>query len=97
MDFEIYTTEVFDTWFASLKDQSVKRKLLARFTRLMHGNFGDFKKIDVGLFELRFFFAGGLRVYYTRQDKRIILLLTGGDKSTQRKDILKAKSLLEDL
>lgn len=97
MDFEIYTTEVFDAWFAGLKDSSVKRKLLARFTRLMHGNFGDFKKIEAGLFELRFFFAGGLRVYYTRQDKRIVLLLTGGDKSTQRKDILKARSLLEDL
>ena len=60
-------------------------------------HFGDFKRIDSGLFELRFFFGSGLRIYYTIQNGRVVVLLAGGDKSTQTKDIEKATTLLNEL
>jgi len=97
MKFEINSTEAFKKWMKSIKDVATKRKLLARFTRLLHGNFGDHKRVDADLFELRFFFGSGIRIYYTIRNKRIIFLLIGGNKSTQNKDIIKAKSLLEKL
>jgi len=80
-----------------LKDVVVKRKVLARLDRLKNGNFGDFKRIDKNLFELRFFFGSGLRIYYTICGKQIVLLLVGGDKSSQSKDIKHAKQILDEL
>lgn len=61
------------------------------------GAFGDHKIIDANLFELRMFFGPGYRVYFTIRGREIIFLLAGGDKSTQTKDIAKAKELLEEL
>jgi putative addiction module killer protein len=75
----------------------VKRKVLARLDRLKNNNFGDYKRIDNNLFELRFFFGSGLRIYYTIRNKHIILLLVGGDKSSQDNDIKKAKRILDEL
>jgi len=70
---------------------------LARLNRVENGNFGDFKKISTNLFELRFFFGSGLRIYYTIQDVRVVFLLVGGVKSTQDRDIEKAAALLNEL
>ena len=70
-----------------LKDASVKVRVLARLDRVENGNFGDFKAIDSGLFELRLFFGPGYRIYYTIQDGTVVLLLVGGDKATQTKNI----------
>jgi len=61
------------------------------------GSFGDHKTISLNLFELRMFFGPGFRVYYTIQGREIIFLLAGGDKSTQKKDIVKAEELLKQL
>jgi putative addiction module killer protein len=97
MKYKIHSTDHFNKWFQKLKDSTVKQKILARLARLENGNFGDFKQIDQNLFELRFFFAGGLRIYYTVKADRIILLLTGGNKSSQNKDIVKAEQLVNDL
>ncbi|WP_428353609.1 type II toxin-antitoxin system RelE/ParE family toxin [Methyloprofundus sp.] len=86
----------FDKWFSVLKDSSVKQKVLARLARIENGNFGDFKKVSSNLFELRFFFSSGIRIYYTIHNK-LVLLLSGGDKSSQSKDIDTAKQILNEL
>jgi len=97
MSYEITTTAIFDRWFKGLKDRSTRNRVLARFVRLENGNFGDCKSLNNELFELRFFFAGGLRIYYTIRDGQIVLLLSGGDKSSQSKDIETAKQMLAEL
>lgn len=97
MKYTLTSTATFDKWLDSLKDRSVKNRLLTRLARVENGNFGDFKQVAANLYELRFFFGGGLRVYYTVRDGLVVLLLTGGDKSTQVKDIETAGNLLHEL
>lgn len=97
MKYELQSTQTFDRWLSSLKNGTVKNQLLSRFARLENGHFGDFKPLEENLFELRCFFGGGLRVYYTIRQKQIVLLLAGGDKSSQSRDIEKAKDLLKTL
>lgn len=97
MKYELNNTKEFSKWLGGLKDTVTKRKILARLSRVENGHFGDFKQIEVNLFELRFFFGGGLRIYYTIRADQIILLLVGGDKSSQNRDIEKAKQLLGEL
>lgn len=77
-------------WLASL-DWKTRERVLSRVGRLKWGQFGDFKALDGGLYELRLFFGPGFRVYFAEHRGRMILLLTGGDKSTQRKDIKMAR------
>ncbi|BAP56424.1 addiction module antitoxin RelB [Thioploca ingrica] len=97
MKYEIVSTNIFDKWFAELNDAVIKRKVLARIARVENGHFGDFKHIAVDLYELRFFFGSGLRIYYTIHSDQVVLLLVGGDKSSQSQDIKKAKQLLNEL
>ena len=97
MRYKIISTEIFDKWFSRLKDAITKRKILARLARVENGNFGDCKNIAGGLFELRFFFGSGLRIYYAICDDQVVILLVGGDKSSQNKDIEKAKQLINEL
>lgn len=82
--------EPFTAWLLSL-DSVVKKRILARLARLQVGNFGDCKKIAANIFELRCFFGAGYRIYFGKERERIVILLCGGDKSTQTKDILKAE------
>lgn len=70
--------------------------MLARLARVENGKFGDFKKLNGDLFELRFFFGGGLRIYYTIRNERVVLLLVGGDKSSQSRNINKARQMLNE-
>ncbi|MEX0966073.1 MAG: type II toxin-antitoxin system RelE/ParE family toxin [Bacteroidia bacterium] len=87
------TTE-FDKWLRKLKDFRAKAKVLVRIQRIeLKGNFGDCKSVGDGLMELRIEEGKGYRVYYKEQGKTVVLLLLGGDKSTQSADIAKAKSL----
>lgn len=97
MKYEIETTLEFDKWLKKIRDKTVLHRFDVRFNRLAKGNFGDAKQIATNLFELRFFFGSGYRIYYTIRDNKIVLLLCGGDKSTQSKDIAKAKRLLSQL
>lgn len=71
--------------------------MLARLDRIGNGSFGDFKPLGNGLSELRFFFGGGLRIYYTIRGGRVVLLLAGGDKASQSRDIERAKQILDKL
>lgn len=93
--YTILTTPTFNAWFAKLRDRQARVRIQARIDRAEDGNFGDHKSVGEGVCELRISYAQGYRVYYTVRGMEIIVLLAGGDKSTQRKDILLAKELLQ--
>jgi putative addiction module killer protein len=97
MKYELQSTRTFNHWFSKLKDRTVKNQLLSRLARVENGNFGDAKALATNLYELRCFFGGGIRVYYTLRNQRVILLLAGGDKTSQDGDIEKAKAMLNTL
>ncbi len=85
----------FVEWVNSL-DKKTKARVQSRLTRLLENNFGDHKKIDNEISELRLKLGPGYRIYYTEIDNIIVLLINGGDKSTQSKDIAKAKSIHQE-
>lgn len=84
--------EPFTKWLKSLKDSSTRRRILKRLYRIESGNYGDYKNLGDGVNELRFFFGAGYRVYFGEDGNTIVILLCGGDKDSQRKDVEKAKS-----
>ncbi len=88
--------DVFDEWLESLKDDRAAARVAARITRLAIGNFGDCKPLRAGVWELRIKSGPGYRIYYARAEKKIILLLCGGDKRTQDADIQRAVEYWED-
>ena len=83
----------FEEWYDSLKDKVTKVRVRRRLDRLELGNFGDTESIGDGIYELRLHFGAGYRVYFTRVGNTVIVLIGGGDKSTQKRDIVKAKVL----
>ena len=83
----------FDEWFDALHDLKMQAAVDARLTRVRAGNFGDCKSVGGGVFELRIALGPGLRVYYGLQGQRVVILLGGGDKSTQARDIRRAQQL----
>jgi putative addiction module killer protein len=93
----IRTTEVFDTWFNSLKDRMAKRRIQARIDRLAMGNPGDTNSAGAPVVELRIDHGPGYRVYYVQRGAMMIILLCGGDKSTQAADIKAAHRILNCL
>ncbi len=97
MKYELQSTQTFSHWLAKLKDRTVKNQLLSRLARIENGHFGDTKTLSADLFELHCFYGGGIRVYYTIRNQRIVLLLAGGDKVSQNRDIEKAKAILHTL
>ena len=88
--------EPIKEWLESL-DKTTRKRILLRFDRLRDGNFGDYKQIDDELYELRFMYGSGYRVYYTWAKETIVLLINGGDKKSQLKDIKRAKEILNKL
>lgn len=84
--------EPFTAWLYGLRDAVGRKRILARLVRLEHGNYGDCEPIGHGLSELRMFFGPGYRVYFGEHDNRIVVLLCGGDKSSQSDDIRRAKA-----
>ena len=93
--FEIRKTPEFDSWLKKLKDSSVKARIASRIYRLENGLMGDVKPVGSGISELRIHLGSGFRIYFKQVGDQIILLLCGGDKSTQQKDINKARELAE--
>ena len=90
-------TKQFNLWLSALKDKKAVTRIMARLYRVELGNFGDHKKITCELSELRFFFSSGYRIYYTIKNNEIVLLLQGGDKSSQSKDIKKPLTMINSL
>ena len=97
MKYEIVTTNIFDKWLTGIKDMQHRARIISRFDHIQLGNFGDHKKLDGKLFELRFFFGPGFRIYFTIKSEKVIFLLCGGNKSTQSKDIKKARIIIDEL
>ncbi|WP_406604312.1 type II toxin-antitoxin system RelE/ParE family toxin [Bartonella gliris] len=91
----IHKTTEFDTWLKKLKDKSVRAIILQRVVRLRQGLLGDVKFFN-GIGELRIHYGAGYRIYFTPKGSDFILLLCGGDKSTQKKDIEQALKLKEE-
>lgn len=88
-------TEPFTTWLEGLRDPSVRRRILVRLRRVEQGNYGDYKTVQDGVYELRFTFGPGYRVYFGEDGDTLVVVLGGGDKSTQSKDTRKSQGLLE--
>jgi putative addiction module killer protein len=86
----------FGRWLDDLNDLRAQTKIDARLARVRAGNFGDSKSVGGGVYELRIDYGPGYRVYFARSEKTVVLLLLGGDKSTQRSDILKSQTYWQD-
>jgi putative addiction module killer protein len=91
----IKKTKIFEKWFLKLKDNSTKATILKRFDRIERENhLGDYKSVGSGIYELRFHIGAGYRIYFSYEGDTIILLLCGGDKSSQQQDIKKAMEMI---
>jgi putative addiction module killer protein len=94
---EVRKTKVFADWLDGLRDARAKARILVRLRRLSLGNFGDWKSIGSGVSELRVDYGPGYRVYLTRQGNSVVILLAGGTKKSQSRDIKRAISLAQEL
>jgi putative addiction module killer protein len=95
---EVRQTDEFREWLGNLRDERGAEQIAQRIVRLQSGLFGDAKSVGGGVSELRIKHGPGYRVYFTKRGKVLVILLCGGDKSTQRRDIERAKALAsEDL
>lgn len=96
MIYEVEETNYFSKWLLKLKDIQGKVSIIRRLNRVKLGNFGDFKSLGDDIFELRIKTGPGYRIYFMNKGEKIVFLLLGGDKSTQIKDIKKAKEIAKD-
>ncbi|HCA57462.1 MAG TPA: addiction module antitoxin RelB [Blastocatellia bacterium] len=94
---EIRQTEHYAKWFEALKDHMARARIDVRIRRLSLGNPGDVKPVGEGVSEMRIDYGPGYRVYFLTKGSELILLLIGGDQSTQEKDIAKAKQIAKDV
>ena len=94
---EIRQTRVFSDWLAGLRDAQARARILVRLDRLARGNPGDVKAVGEGVSELRIAYGPGYRVYFVQRGKALVILLCGGDKGRQDRDIAAAKALARQL
>ena len=94
--YQVQQTGIFATWLSKLKDRRAIAKILVRIESLRQGNSGDSKSLGSGLHELRVHFGPGYRIYYTRKSGLVVLLLCGGDKSSQSRDIAHARRIIAE-
>lgn len=93
---DVVSTHEFDQWLRKLRDRQGRLRIVERIDRLAHGNPGDSKSLGGGVSELRLTYGPGYRIYYLQEGETLVLLLLGGDKSTQRRDIGKAHALADE-
>jgi putative addiction module killer protein len=94
---EIRQTELFAAWLRNLRDRQARARIQVRIDRLQLGMTGDVKPVGEGVSELRIDYGPGYRVYFVRRGPELVILLAGGDKRTQERDIKKAIQLARDL
>jgi putative addiction module killer protein len=93
----VFTTDLFDSWFARLRDRRAAARITMRISRAELGNFGDCAPVGEGVSEMRIHYGPGYRVYFAQRGVEVVLLLAGGDKSSQSKDIKAALKLAREL
>ena len=93
----VVTTSVFDRWFDGLRDNQTKRRIQARIDRAEDGHFGDCKPVGKSVSEMRIDHGPGYRIYFTQRGLELVILLAGGDKSTQQADIKASLKLAREL
>lgn len=94
---EVRQTDRFTTWFNDLRDEQARARINARIRRLSLGNFGDVEPVGEGVSELRIHYGPGYRVYFVKRGTEIVILLLGGDKSSQKRDIRDAKEIAKEV
>lgn len=94
---EVRQTARFTTWLAGLRDERARARILKRLDRAKDGNLGDVAPVGEGVSEMRIFYGPGYRVYFVQRGSELIVLLCGGDKSTQGADIEEAKALAKEI
>lgn len=94
---EVRQTTRFATWLAGVRDERAKARILKRLDRARNGNLGDVAPVGEGILEMRIFYGPGYRIYFIKRGSALIVLLCGGDKSTQRSDIEEAKTLAKEI
>lgn len=94
---DVRETTTYAAWFADLRDTRAKGRIIARVRRLSLGNFGDCKPVGEGLSEMRVDHGPGYRVYFVRRGLTVVILLCGGDKDSQVRDIARAKQLANEV
>ena len=94
---EVRQTDAYDSWFRRLRDREAKSRILIRIKRMAAGNSGDVRPVGEGVSELRIDYGPGYRIYFVVVDRELAVLLFGGDKSTQRQDIQRARNLAREL
>ena len=94
---EVRRTHEFSKWLADLRDTRARLYITRRIDRLAEGNFGDSKTVGDAVSELRINYGPGYRVYFARRGGALVILLCGGDKATQPRDIMRAKALAAEL
>jgi putative addiction module killer protein len=94
---EILYTEIFEKWLKGLRDQRAKVSVASRIERIEEANFGDYRSVGSSVSELRVNVGKGYRVYYTIRKSTTVILLCGGDKSSQRRDIAHAQRMASEL
>jgi putative addiction module killer protein len=95
--YDIETTEEFDTWLGGIRNRKTKLVLVKRIRSMSQGILGETRSLENGLFEAKIRFGPGFRLYFVNKGSRIIVLLCGGDKSTQSRDITRARDLAKEI
>ncbi len=94
---EVRQTEKFSAWFQKLRDTRAKDRIALRIRRIELGNMGDVKSVGDGVQEARITYGPGYRLYFVRRGNELVILLCGGDKSSQSRDIAKAKAIAKNI
>lgn len=95
--YTVLRSDIFDKWLTELKDAKGKARIIARIRSAELGNLGDVKSVGEGISEMRIHYGPGYRVYFTQKGRLVIFLLVGGEKSSQKRDIKRAKTLAKEL
>jgi putative addiction module killer protein len=95
--YTVLRSDIFDKWLTELKDAKGKARIIARIRSAELGNLGDVKSVGEGISEMRIHYGPGYRIYFTQKGRLVIFLLVGGDKSSQKRDIKRAKTLAKEL
>ena len=96
MQVEVRQTDIFAAWFDDLRDREARARITVRIRRLSLGNPGDVKSVGSGVSEMRIDYGPGYRVYFTRRGSSFVILLCGGDKRAQERDIARAQGLAQE-